>query len=248
MSVVGAGVAEIRNLSEQAYDRIRHDILYGELFPDEKLQIDAISERYGIGAVPVREALNRLSSEGLVERKSHRGFFVATISMADLEELVKTRIWLETLALTHSMQNADEAWEEALVVSCHRLARTHRLLPADAGREISEEWEVRHKAFHLLLLDRCGSSWLLGFCSTLMDQAVRYRNLSMNTNPSRLRREGAAAEHQAILDAVLEHDTSRACQLLAEHYQTTLEGLRPVILGQSGSNPAPVRAGGDSLG
>ena len=35
---------------------------------------------------------------------------------------------------------------------------------------------------------------------------------------------------------------------LAEHYQTTLEGLRPVILGQSGSNPAPVRAGGDSLG
>ncbi|MCV3240245.1 GntR family transcriptional regulator [Mesorhizobium sp. ZC-5] len=248
MSGVGVGVAEVRNLSEQAYDRIRHDILYGELFPDEKLQIDAISERYGIGAVPVREALNRLSSEGLVERKSHRGFFVATISMADLEELVKTRIWLETLALTHSMQNVDEAWEEALVVSYHRLARTHRLLPADAGREISEEWEVRHKAFHLLLLDRCGSSWLLGFCSTLMDQAVRYRNLSMNTNPSRLRREGAAAEHQAILDAVLEHDTSRACQLLAEHYRTTLEGLRPVILGQSGSNPAPVRAGGDSLG
>ncbi len=248
MSGIGAGVAEVRNLSDQAYDRIRHDILYGELFPDEKLQIDAISERYGIGAVPVREALNRLSSEGLVERKSHRGFFVATISMADLEELVKTRIWLETLALTHSMQNADEAWEEALVVSYHRLARTHRLLPADAGREISEEWEVRHKAFHLLMLDRCGSSWLLGFCSTLMDQAVRYRNLSMNTNPSRLRREGAAAEHQAILDAVLERDTSRACQLLAEHYQTTLEGLRPVILGQSGSNPAPVRAGGDSLG
>ena len=250
MSGVGAGVAEVRNLSEQAHDRIRHDILYGELFPDEKLQIDAISERYGIGAVPVREALNRLSSEGLVERKSHRGFFVATISMADLEELVKTRIWLETLALTHSMQNADEAWEEALVVSYHRLARTHRLLPADAGREISEEWEVRHKAFHLLMLDRCGSSWLLGFCSTLMDQAVRYRNLSMNTNPSRLRREGAAAEHQAILDAVLERDTSHACQLLAEHYQTTLEGLRPVILGQSGSNPArtPVRASGGSLG
>lgn len=248
MSGVGAGVAEVRNLSEQAYDRIRHDILYGELFPDEKLQIDAISERYGIGAVPVREALNRLSSEGLVDRKSHRGFFVATISIADLEELVKTRIWLETLALEQSMRNADEAWEEALVVSYHRLARTHRLLPADAGREISEEWEVRHKAFHLLLLDRCGSSWLLGFCSTLMDQAVRYRNLSMNTNPSRLRREGAAAEHQAILDAVLERDTSRACQLLAEHYQTTLEGLRQVILGQSGSNPAPVRAGGGSLG
>ena len=81
----------------------------------------------------------------------------------------------------------------------------------------------------MLLLDRCGSSWLVGFCSTLMDQAVRYRNLSMNSNPSKLRREGAAAEHQAILDAVLEHDVDRACALLIEHYQTTLEGLRHVI-------------------
>lgn len=227
-----AGVLEVRNLSEQAYDRIRHDILYGELFPNEKLQIDAISERYGIGVVPVREALNRLSSEGLVDRKSHRGFFVATISMADLEELVKTRIWLETLALQQSMQHMDEAWEEEAVVRYHRLARTQRLLPTQEGREISEEWEVRHKAFHLHLLSRCGSALLLGFCSTLMDQAVRYRNLSMNTTPSRLRREGAAAEHQAILDAVLEHDTTLACRLLTEHYLTTLEGLRQVISSQ----------------
>ena len=43
-----------------------------------------------------------------------------------------------------------------------------------------DEWEERHKEFHMLLLDRCGSSLLLGFCSSLMDQAVSYRNLSMN--------------------------------------------------------------------
>lgn len=231
MSLAETAASEGRNLSEQAYDRIRHDILHGALFPDEKLQIEAVSERYGIGAVPVREALNRLSSEGLVYRKSHRGFFVQTISIADLEELVKTRIWLETKALTESMANGggDEGWEDELVVSYHRLARTQRRLPADAGREMSEEWETRHKHFHMLLLDRCGSRWLLSFCSTLMDQAVRYRSLSMNTNPSRLRREGAAAEHQAILDAVLEHNAPLACQLLTEHYKTTLEGLRLVL-------------------
>lgn len=224
-----------RNLSEQAYFLIRRDILLGELFPDEKLQIEAISERYGIGAVPVREALNRLSSEGLVARRSHRGFYVAPISMSDLEELVKTRIWLETLALTESIKNGDDAWEDELVVSCHRLARTQRRLPEEAGKEISVEWEERHKEFHMLLLDRCGSAWLLAFCSTLMDQAVRYRNLSMNTNPSRLRREGAAAEHKAILDAVLDRSVERACSTLAEHYRTTLDGLRNVISRQSGS-------------
>ncbi|MEQ9038964.1 MAG: GntR family transcriptional regulator [Silicimonas sp.] len=229
MTAVEGKPQDVRNLSEQAYDLIRKDILNGELFPRDKLQVDVLSGRYGIGNVPLREALNRLSSEGLVERKSHRGFFVASISMSNLEELVKTRIWLETLALRESMRNGDEAWEDALVVSCHRLARTHRRLPEEAGREISEEWEERHKEFHMLLLDCCESSWLLGFCSTLMDQAVRYRNLSMNSNPSKLRREGAAAEHQAILDAVLEHDADRACTLLSEHYRRTLIGLRHVI-------------------
>ncbi len=229
MSAQEGKAHDVRNLSEQAYDLVRRDILNGELFPNDKIQVDVLSSRYGIGSVPLREALNRLSSEGLVERKSHRGFFVTAISMANLEELVKTRIWLETLALRESMAHGDEAWEEALVVSCHRLTRTHRRLPAEAGREAAEEWEERHKEFHLLLLSRCESSWLLNFCSTMMDQAVRYRNLSMNTNPSRARREGAAAEHQALLDAVLEHDPDRACDLLADHYRTTLSGLRHVI-------------------
>lgn len=220
---------EFRNLSEQAYDRIRRDILNGTLFPDDRLQIDAMSERYAIGAVPVREALNRLSSEGLVERRSNRGFCVAPISLADLSELVQTRIWLETLALRQSIANIDEQLEEELIVAFHRLARTQRRIPQEAERDLSEEWERLHKDFHMLLLDRCGSSLLLGFCSNLMDQAVRYRNLSMNSNPSKLRREGAAAEHKAILDAVLDHDVDLACKLLEDHYRTTLEGLRGLV-------------------
>ena len=103
-------------------------------------------------------------------------------------------------------------------------------MPPEAGRDLSEEWELCHKEFHMLLLDRCGSGWLLGFCSTMMDQAVRYRSLSMNVHPSLLRREGAAAEHEALLNAVIDRDADRACHLLAEHYTVTLEGLRPLIV------------------
>lgn len=214
------------NLSEQAYDRIRRDIVNCVLLPEGKLQIEAVSRRYEIGAVPIREALNRLSSEGLVERRSQRGFYVATISLADMAELVKTRIWMETLALRESIANIDEELEEALVLSYHRLARTQRRMPEIADAEANEEWERHHKNFHMLLLDKCGSSLLLGFCSQLMDQSVRYRNMSLKTNPSRLRREGAASEHMAILDAVLNHDADLACGLLKTHYQITLEGLR----------------------
>lgn len=234
MNASDKALSDPKNLSEQAHERIRRDILNGELFPGDKLQIEAMSERYGIGIAPVREALNRLSSEGLVERKSQRGFFVTEISMTSLEELVKTRIWLETLALRESIQNATEAWEEQLVLAYHRLARTNRRMPPEAGRDLSEEWELRHKEFHMLLLERCGSEWLLGFCSTMMDQAVRYRSLSMNVHPSTLRREGAAAEHEALLNAAIDRDADRACRLLEDHYRTTLEGLRSMIADRAG--------------
>jgi GntR family carbon starvation induced transcriptional regulator len=229
MSSLAQIQSDHRNRSELAYDLVRRDILHGQLFPGEKLLLDNLSESYGVGTVPLREALNRLSSEGLVIRKSHRGFFVSTISMRDLEELVKTRVWVDTLALRESIQNGDDTWEEELALSCLRLARTQRRLPSSSAAEISDEWEALHRDFHMLLLSRCGSRQLLAFCSSLMDQAVRYRSLSLNTTSNQLRREGAAAEHQAILDSVLERNADRACELLTHHYLTTLGGLRHVI-------------------
>jgi len=218
-----------RNLSEIGHERLRRDLLNGSFFPGDKLALDALAERYGIGAVPLREALNRLTSEGLVERIGQRGFFVAPISIDGLEDLVQTRIWLETRALAESIRNATPEWEEGLVLALHRLVRTQRALASLGGEGTTEEWEERHRAFHMMLLERCGSSWLMGFCAQMMDQSIRYRNLSMVRADNATRREGAAEEHQAILDAVLDHDAPRACALLEEHYRTTLGVLRRVF-------------------
>lgn len=217
-------IPEGQNLTERAHDLIKRDIMGAILFPGDKLLIDALSERYGIGVNPVREALNRLSSAGFVEHRSQRGFFVAGMSMGDLEELVKTRIWLETKALAESMQNASEEWEERVILAYHRLARTHRLLGSGDDEVLNDAWEARHKAFHMLLLERCGSSWLLGFCSSMMDQSVRYRNLSVNLNKAR--RGDALPEHEAIMNAVIDGDSAAAIVLLETHYTRTLEGLR----------------------
>ena len=63
----------------------------------------------------------------------------------------------------------------------------------------------------------------------MMDQAVRYRSLSMNVHPSLQRREGAAAEHEGILKAAIDRDADLACKLLTDHYTTTLEGLRGIV-------------------
>lgn len=214
-------------LSERARDLIRRDIIDASLLPGEKLRLDAMSERYSIGVNPVREALNQLVSEGWVDRKSQRGFFVKHMSLSDLESLVKTRIWLETLALSESMLHATEAWEESLVLHYHRLARTNRLVEVNGEEVLNHIWEERHTAFHMALLSECGSPWLLEFCSTMMDQAARYRNLSVNFN--RARRGDAITEHQQLLNTVLDRDPKKATALLEKHYADTLDGLKAFL-------------------
>jgi DNA-binding GntR family transcriptional regulator len=137
-----------------------------------------------------------------------------------LEELIKTPVWPETLALKVSIKNGDDSWEEELLMSHHRLSCTHTELPTDEGADILEEWESLDLTFHLILLDRCGSEELLTF-SGLKDQSVRYRSLSLDTTSNQLHRERAAAKPQDILNAALERKAEQACELLTHHYKTT---------------------------
>ena len=201
-----------------AYQRLRQDILRGELKPGQKLQIDLVSARYGVGANPVREALNRLSSERLVDRRDQRGFFVPPISIERLRELVKTRCWLEGKALEESIANRDQAWEDGLMLAYHRLLRTPWNLP-DGSLGGNPEWEERHRAFHRALIAACGSTWLIGFCDDLMAQAERYRHIAMSSvYPNRIGND----EHRGIMDAALDGDAALAYRRLVDHYQLTV--------------------------
>lgn len=203
--------------SSTVYDRIRDDILSGGLAPGLKLRIEFVCERYGIGASPVREALNRLSSEGLVERRDQRGFYVAPVSLQRLDELVKTRCWLEAIALRESILARTDAWEERLVVAFHRLSRTPRSLDP-SSYAFNPEWEERHREFHHALIANCGSSWLIGFCRDMRDQADRYRRLAAaKVYPERQ----GPDEHRAIMDAAIDGDIARATELLEKHYRKT---------------------------
>jgi len=67
-------------LASAVYDRLKADILQGRLTPDQKLKIEELSSFYETGASPLREALNRLSAEGLVSRSDQRGFNVAPLA------------------------------------------------------------------------------------------------------------------------------------------------------------------------
>jgi DNA-binding GntR family transcriptional regulator len=201
------------------YDRLREDLLKGFWPPGKKLGIRALTSHYETGATPVREALNRLSAEGLVKHHNQRGFEASPVSDTGLRELAQTRIWVETLALQKSMQRTTAQWEETLVLSLHRLKKTPRSLSRDHYLE-NPEWEQHHRGLHMALIGNCGSHWLVNFCEQLYDQAYRYRQLAVSV-VYKSRDEGA--EHKAIVDAVLASNVQVACEALTGHYNKTTQ-------------------------
>lgn len=206
-----------RSLTSLAFERLRGDILSGQLLPGEKLRIQALSERYGIGATAIREALSRLVTDDFVSSEDQRGFWVAPVSREDLIDLTQTRIDLECMALSHAIEHGGVEWESDLLSSFHRLSRT----PPPTSPELAAAWSAVHRQFHDTLLAGCQSPWMMRLCRLLHDRSDRYRNLA-NRNTPRYTRD-PAAEHQAIMEAVMDRDAAKAGKLLAEHYWETAD-------------------------
>ncbi len=205
------------SITTQAYRRLREDILFNLLKPAEKLRIDALRDRYGLGTTPIREALSLLTSDGLVERIEQRGFRVASATLEHFKDVHSTRCWLEERALRQSIAAATTEWEEAIVLSHHRLSRAQRVRP-HAGFLPSIDWEVLHRRYHMDLIANCPSPTLLRFCGQLYDLNIRYRYIAAaSAYPSR----NVENEHKEIMDAVISLDTDRAVSLLTQHYTKT---------------------------
>jgi DNA-binding GntR family transcriptional regulator len=211
------------------YEAMRLDIIEGRCKPGEKLQFDFLRSRYSVGISPIREALSRLSSDGWVVREEQRGFRVAEISESELAELVRTRVIIEGAAVREAMANQDVELEEALVLAYHRLSKESRYLATDPSRNL--EWEKRHKQFHKALVAGCKLKWLIQYCEQLFDLAERYRLLAATSYPERKEKD----EHREILEAFLKNDPELVQQLLARHYQVTVD----IILKERFNRPPP---------
>ena len=205
------------SMTRLAYERLRRDVLEGHLQPGRKLLMHELRQRYASGASPLREALSRLATEGLVVHNEQRGFAVADASAEQLRDLVRTRSAIESIALAQAFSNPAADWEENLVLAFHRLSRAARSLREDRYEE-NPQWERLHRTFHFALLQGCGSGLLLGFCEQLYDQAYRYRQLAAR---SAYKQRGELDEHRAIFDAVIARRLDEAQQLLSEHYERT---------------------------
>ncbi len=214
-----AHLANSETLSERAAALVEHDILAGVWQPGDRLGIQALSERYGVGATPLREGLSRLVSRNLISAIGQKGFRVASVSEADLADITQVRILVEVEALRRSMRDGRDEWEAGIISSLHRLTRSVERDP-ETMREGTPEFDRLHKAFHRALLEACGSERLLRLHDDLYYQAYRYRRAMM----SRFAEHAAFVDaHRALADAALSRDAARAEIELTQHLRQTLQ-------------------------
>src|SRR5262247_1064894 len=215
---------------ESAYRRLRDDIIGGTLAPSEKLRIEHLRQRYGIGASALREALSRLVSDGLAECEAQRGYWVSPVSRAELADITATRQVIEVEALRQSIELGTLEWEGRVVAARHSLERVETSM-VEATREVVMGWERANRAFHMALISGCPSRWLLRFTELLYDQSQRYRHRTVLRRP--IPRRGLSAEHTEIVKATLARDAERACAALAKHIENTARAVDVAIFGDN---------------
>ena len=207
-------------IAEGVLARLRTDIIRGRFEPGEKLLLDRMRELYGAGISPVREALSRLASDGLVVQESQRGFRVRPASWQDLRDITDNRIRLETAAIALSVERGDDDWEARVISTHHVLSKFDPTRIAEPP--LREDWEARHREFHVSLIAACGSPWLLHFCALLHDQFDRYRRLAKFAGR---RQPQLATHHAGLVRAVKARQPQTAAKILSEHIADTADAV-----------------------
>jgi len=208
-----------QTLNASALAQLRSDIIACRLMPNERLRVETLRERYGMGASPIREALMRLEAEGLVELEQNKGFRVSEVSRENLLDLMRTRIEIETIALRWSLEKGGVDWEASLLSAFHRLSRQGKIDPTNPDA-ISEAWSKEHANFHSALVSACGSPTLLSIRSRLFEQADRYVALSiMSSGPLR----DDVTEHKQLMRAALNRELDKTLELNRVHINRTLD-------------------------
>ncbi|MDX6008653.1 FCD domain-containing protein [Cupriavidus necator] len=217
---------------------VREDIINGKLPAGSKLRLKELAERYQAGVIPLREALSRLCTTGFVLAIDQKGFRVAPLSADELLDITRVRQQIDTSALRDAIEAGDIGWEAEVVAAHHRLTRIPMVLRGKDG-SLNPEWEEAHAAFHEVLVSGCRSAWLRRFSIVLRDQTARYRFLSLAV-PKAARTRDVAAEHEAIVNAIVARNAREACRLLGGHFQATTD-LVLKYLEQQKTKPATAR-------
>ncbi len=211
-----------RSLSNVVQTEIERMIVDGEFTPNERINENALAQRFGVSRGPIREACSALAALGLIQLIPNRGFFVRELSEQEAREVSEARAGVfACMTMLLAERITDEGIEKlsALVEKMEDIARTG---------EVSQYYPVNLQ-FHSEIARLCGNGRLAQIYLSLARELhiQRYRALASGDVL-----DVSNAEHRAIVDAVAAHDPARAFAAGRAHIVNGMSRTKRAALAQ----------------
>ena len=202
--------------TEVAAGILREMILSAELRGGEPLRQDALAKQLGISRTPLREALNRLATEGLVRMDPHRGAIVARPSAEELREIYEVRLILEIEAARQAARACTDRDTDDL----------HEIMESQRANDDPRLFATSNAVFHDRLIAIANQHTLSDLITGLRNRSEVYIRLLAGTPVSVSR---ARDEHSAMVDALERRDEPELVSVVAMHLASTVASVSALI-------------------
>ncbi len=200
--------------AETAYGLVRDKILAGELAPGSVIQQGPLARELGISTTPLREALRRLMSDGLVELDAHRDARVPALTAEEARDLLEVRRSLDPLAAGLAAERRTRADLDLI----RQAAADLQPLRTDPGpKELAS-----HRSFHAAIYTASHNQLLIQTLDGLWDKADRYRRLALESGRTDEDLQRTHADHLALVDAIASRDSETAAAVMLAHVDASL--------------------------
>lgn len=209
-------------LSERVFHRIKEDIIFGVIAQGQKIVEDDLAKSYKISRGPLREALHKLESINLVDRRPHSGSRVVTLDYKMMREVYQVREAMEGFAT----RLASLTMSQAEIDNLYRLLEKHE----DSIKESNSTVYFQKEGdldFHYYIFSKCQNQWLIDYLNNKLYQILRMCRHRTSQIPFRV--ESALQDHRNIVDAINNRDAEFAEILMRRHVQGAWQTIEQML-------------------
>jgi len=208
------------SLAGQVYEAIKKDIISCALGPGQQIAQQQLAERYGVGITPVREALQKLTREGLVLTIPRFGYLVTTITISDVAEIFELRAILESAAARLAAARASDEQVE-------QLAGLAGYTYVYKDRDSYSDFLTHNRAFHIALAKASGNKRLIEAISHLMDELTRMFHLGLDLKDSAAEMR---QEHQELVEVLRQRNPEEAEKIVLAQINRSRQRIYEALL------------------
>ncbi|MES2937158.1 MAG: GntR family transcriptional regulator [Pseudomonadota bacterium] len=207
--------------SDAVYETLRHKIMNNQLPGGSQLLEEEVATDLNVSRTPVRAALSRLESEGLVQAVRRHGYRITPITVADIHEIYQILSPLETVAAELLAEKEPNAQEVQALQECVDA------MDAALQRNDLEAWAVADELFHTRLVDLCGNNRLARAAKLMFAQSHRVRLFALRLRDKPV---SSVKHHGDLVDAIRQRRPQLAREIHGAHRHSWTQTLGQLLI------------------